>query len=62
MNLLTRYIDFSRVRANSARMLQRLALPQGQLGSICQKVYQDVQNMVKTIINGSKYCMDNTLK
>jgi len=53
MNLLTRYMNFSRVRVNSARMLLRMALPQGQV-SICDKDYQEVQNMMNTNINSSR--------
>jgi len=53
MNLLTRYINFGRVKANSARMLLCSALPQGQI-SICEKDYQKVRNMKKTIIDGSR--------
>jgi len=53
MKLLARYMNFSRVRANSARMLLRLVLPQGQV-SICQKDHQYVQIMIKTIIDGSR--------
>jgi len=53
MKLRARYIDFSRVGANSARMLLRSALPQGQV-SISQKDYQYVQIMMKTIIDGSR--------
>jgi len=53
MNLLTSEMNFSRVRANSARMVLRSALPQGQV-SICDKDYQEVQNMMKTIIDGSR--------
>jgi len=61
MNLLTRYMNFSRVRVNSARMLLRMALPQGQV-SICDKDYQEVQNMMNTNINSSRCWMDNTVK
>jgi len=61
MNLLTRYINFIRVSANSAKMLLLLALPQGQV-SICEKDYQEVQLMMKTIIDGSRWWMDNTSK
>jgi len=39
MKLLARYLNFSRVRVNSARMLLRLALPQGQV-LVCEKDYQ----------------------
>ena len=53
MNLLTRYMNFSRVRVYSARMLLRSALPQGQV-TICEKDYHVVQNMMKTIIDGSR--------
>ena len=53
MKLLTRYINFSCVRANSARMLLRSALPQGQV-SICEKDYEEVQIMMKAIIDGSR--------
>jgi len=53
MKLLARYINFSCVGANSARMLLHSALPQGQV-SICQKDYQYIQIMMKTIIDGSR--------
>ena len=53
MNLVTRYMNFSHVRANNARMLLRSALPQGQV-SICEKDYQNVQNMMRTSIDGSR--------
>jgi len=59
MNFLTRYMNFSRVRANSARMWLRSALRQGQV-SICEKDYQEVQNMMKTIIDGSRRWMETT--
>jgi len=59
--LLARYIDCSRVRANSARMLLRLAFPHGQV-SICQKDYEYVQIMMKTIIDGCRCSMDDTSK
>ena len=49
---LARYINFSRVRVNSARMLLRSALSQGQV-SIWQKDYQYIQIIMKTIIDGS---------
>jgi len=61
MNLLTRYMNFSHVRGNSATMLLRSALPQGQV-SICEKDYQEVQNMMKTSIDGSRCRMDNSSK
>jgi len=61
MNPLTRYINFTPVRANSARMLLRSALPQVQF-SICEQDYQEVQNMMKTIMDGSRCSKDNTLK
>ena len=61
MKLLARYKNFSRVRANSARMLLHSALPQGQV-LINQKDYQEIQIMMKTIIDGSRYWMDHTLK
>jgi len=61
MKLLARYIIFSLERGNSARMLLCSALPQGQV-SICQKDYQWVQIMMKTIIDGSRCWIDNTLK
>jgi len=59
MKLLARYLNFSRVRANSARMLLRSALRQG-LVLICGKDIQYVQIMMKTIIDGSRCSMDNT--
>jgi len=52
MHFVTIYINFSGVRANSARMLLRSALPQGQV-SLCENEYQEVQIMMKTIIDGS---------
>jgi len=54
VNLLTRYMNFSHVRANSARMLLRLALPLGQV-SFCEKDFQEVQNMMKTMIDGGRW-------
>ena len=54
MNLLARHMNFSRVRANSARMLLHLALPQGQV-SICHKDDQEVQIMMKSIVDGSRH-------
>jgi len=42
-------------------MLLSLALPQGQI-SICEKDYQEVQIMMKTIIDGSRYWMDDASK
>jgi len=53
MKRLARYINFSHVRANSAKMFLRFALPQGQV-SICQKSYEDVPIMMKTIIDCSR--------
>jgi len=53
MKLWARYINFSHVSANSARMLLRLALSQGQV-AIWEKDYQFVQIMMKTIIDGSR--------
>jgi len=53
MKLWTRYMNFNRLRAKSARMLLRSALAQGQV-SICAKDYQEVQIMMKTIIDGSR--------
>jgi len=61
MNLLTRYMNFGHVRANSARMLLQSALPQSQVW-ICEEDYQEVQNIMKTIIYGSRCWMDNTSK
>jgi hypothetical protein len=61
MKHLPRYIDFSCVGANSARMLLHSALPQGQ-DSTGQKDYQYIQIILKTIIDGSRCRMDNTLK
>jgi len=61
MNLLTRYINCSGVRANSARMLLWSALPQCQ-DSIRDKDYQEVHTMMKTIIDGSRCWMENTLE
>jgi len=61
MELLTRYINRSRVRAISARMSLCSALPQAQV-SICEKDNQVVQIMMKTIIDGSRCWMDNTLQ
>jgi len=61
MKLLARYINFSHVRVNSARMLLRSASSQGQV-SICQKDYQYVQIMIKTIIDGSRSWMDKRLE
>jgi hypothetical protein len=48
-----RKINFSHVRANSAGMLLRPALPQGQV-LICQKDYQQGQIMIKAIIDGRR--------
>ena len=53
MKLLARYINFSRVRANSGRMLLCSALSQGQV-SIWQKDYQYIQIIMKTIIDDSR--------
>jgi len=53
MTLLTRYMNFCCVIAICARMLLLSALPQGQV-SICEIDYQEVQNMMKTIIDGSR--------
>jgi len=53
MDPVTRFMNIRRIRANSARMFLRSALPQGQV-SICEKDYQEVQNMMKTIIDGSR--------
>jgi len=52
MKLLARYMNFSRVSANSARMSLRSALSQGQV-STWQKDYQYIQIIMKTIIDGS---------
>ena len=52
MKLLTRYMNFSRVRANSSRMLLHSALSQGQV-PIWQKDDQYIQIIMKTIIDGS---------
>jgi len=60
MKLLARYIAFSRVRANNARMLLRSALPQGQV-SIGHKGNHNIQIRMKTIIDGSRCWTDNTL-
>jgi len=61
MKLLARHLNFSRVTANSGRMLLTSALPQGQV-LICEKDYHKVQIMMKTIIDGSRCGMDITLK
>jgi len=53
MKLLARYINLCRVRANSARMLLCSAFPHGHV-SISQKDYQQVQIMMKSIIDGSR--------
>jgi hypothetical protein len=56
-----RYINFSSVSANCVRMLLRSALPQCHI-LISQKYYQYDQIMMKTIIDGSRCWMDNTLQ
>jgi hypothetical protein len=56
---LPRYINFCCVRANSARMLLRLALSHGHI-TIGQKDYKYVQITMKTIIDGSRCWIDNT--
>jgi len=61
MKLLARYINFSRVRANSARMFLCSAWSQGQV-SIWQKDSQYIPIVMKNIIDGSWCWMDNTLK
>jgi len=61
LKLLARYINFSRGRANSARMLLRSAMSEGQV-PIRHKDYQYIQIIMKTIIDGSWYWMANTLK
>jgi len=61
MNVLTRFMNFCCMRANSAWMLLRSALPQGQVW-ICDKDYQDIQRMMKTSIGGSRCWMDNQYK
>ena len=52
MKRLVRYINFSQMSADSARMLQHSALPQGHV-SICQKDFHSVQILMKSIIDGS---------
>jgi len=54
MKLLARYPNFSHVRANSATMLLRSALPQCQV-QIREKDYRPVQTMMKTIIDDNRY-------
>jgi len=54
MNLSTRYIKFSRASVISAEILRRSALPQGEV-SICEKEYEEVQILMKTIIDGSRW-------
>jgi len=61
MNLLAWYIIFSRVRVNSARLLCRLALPQGWV-LIRQNNSQSSQIRMKSIVDSSRYWMDNILK
>jgi len=61
MKLLARYIKFGCVSANSARMILRSALSQGQV-SIRRTDYQYIQIMMKTIIDWSRCWMENTLK
>jgi len=61
MNLSTRYIKFSRASVISAEILRRSALPQGKV-SICEKEYEEVQILMKTIIDGSRWWLDNTIK
>jgi len=60
MKILAWNIYFDRVRVNSARMLLRSALSQGQV-SIWQKDYQYIQIIMKTIIDGSWCWVDNIL-
>ena len=52
MNLFARFINFSHVRVNSARMLLHSALTKGRV-SICQKDNQEVQIIMKTMMDGS---------
>jgi hypothetical protein len=61
MKLVVRHIHFSRVRANSARMLHSLALPQYQVW-ISQRDYQLGQIMMTAIIDGSRCSIDIALK
>jgi len=61
MNLFAWDVNFSCVRANIARMLLRSALPQGRV-SLCQKDSQQVQILMKVIIDGSSCWMNNILK
>jgi len=49
-----RNLNFHSMKVNSARILLGLAFPQGQV-SICLKGNQQVQTIIETIINGSRY-------
>ena len=51
--LLARYMNFSCVRANNARMIMRSASPEGQV-LIWQKDDRYVRIMMKNIIDGSR--------
>ena len=53
MKSLVRYIYFSRLGANNARMLLPSAMSQGEV-SIWQRDYQYVHIMIETIIDGSR--------
>jgi hypothetical protein len=61
IKLMTRYINFGYVSANSARMLLLSGLPQGE-DSICRKDNQYVRIIMKMSIDGSRCWMDNTEK
>jgi hypothetical protein len=55
MKLLARFTNFCRVRANSARMLLRSVLPHGH-------IWMGQKDMMKTIIDGSRCWIYNTLQ
>ena len=59
MNLLAQYINFSSMRVNSARILQRSALPQGRV-SIRQKDTLYFSPMMKIIIDAIRCSVYNT--